>query len=255
MTATARKLWAIYGATVFFLLWLVFFPFYYTAFLLFPRAWRKYIIWFSHHVYTRLFFGLTLIRFDIRGLERLDPAQSYIIVSNHRSPIDFMVNARAFPGVYKYLAKRELTRIPVFGFIVRKLCVLVDRTSPASRQASIKYLHDTLAEGYSVFLYPEGTRNRSAEPLLPFHPGAFRVAVESGKPIAVQTLVNVQQVSGKASGLDLWPGLVRVVWSDPIPVEGLTARDVPRLSEQVRETMLRQLEAAHGQHSGPVRSS
>lgn len=237
-----RKLWAIYGLTVFFLLWLVFFPFYYFSFLVFPKAWRKYIIWFSHHIYTRLFFGLTLIQVRVEGREQLNPKQTYILVSNHLSVLDFMINARAYPGVYKFLAKRELVKIPVFGFIVRKLCVLVDRTSAASRLASIKFLKKTLEEGYSVFVYPEGTRNRSDAPLLPFHKGAFKIAVESGYPIAVQTITGVKNVAGTASGLDLWPGTVRVFWSKPIEVEGLDEKDVNRLMEKVREMMTQTLE-------------
>lgn len=237
-----RKLWAIYGILVFFMLWLIFFPFYYLAFLVLPRAWVRYIIWFSHHVYTRLYFGLTLVRFQIEGLENIDLKQPYIIVSNHLTALDFMINARAYPSVYKFLAKKELVKVPVFGFIVKKLCVLVERSSASSRSSSMKYLHRTLEEGYSVFIYPEGTRNRSAEPMLPFHKGAFRIAIESQKPIAIQTLIGVKKISGQAHGLDLWPGKVRIVWSKPIETAGLTMADVDALSEQVRGVILKNLD-------------
>lgn len=239
-----RKLWAIYGITVFFLLWLVLFPFYYIAFLIFPRKWVKQIIWFSHHIYTRLYFGLTLVRFKIEGLENIDRRQPYIIVSNHQTALDFMMNARAYPGVYKFLAKKELIKVPVFGFIVRKLCVLVDRSSASSRSSSMKYLHRTLEEdGYSVFIYPEGTRNTTADSLLPFHKGAFRIAIESGKPIAVQTILGVEKISNpKVPGLDLWPGTVRIVWSKPIETAGLTMADVDELSAKVRQVILENLE-------------
>jgi 1-acyl-sn-glycerol-3-phosphate acyltransferase len=239
-----RKLWAIYGILVFFLLWLVLFPFYYLAFLVFPRPWVRHIIWFSHHVYTRLFFGLTLVRFKIEGLENIDRRQSYIIVSNHQTALDFMMNARAFPGVYKYLAKKELIKVPLFGFIVRKLCVLVDRSSAASRSSSMKYLHRTLEEdGYSVFLYPEGTRNTTSEPLLPFHKGAFRIAIEAQMPIAVQTILHIEKISNpKHKGLDLCPGTVRIVWSKPIETAGLTMADAETLSERVRNVILANLQ-------------
>jgi 1-acyl-sn-glycerol-3-phosphate acyltransferase len=236
-----RKLWAIYGILVFFLLWLVLFPLYYICFLVFPRPWVRYIIWFSHHIYTRLYFGLTLVRFQIEGLEKLDLKQPYIIVSNHLTALDFMINARAYPSVYKFLAKKELVKVPVFGFIVRKLCVLVDRSSASSRSSSMKYLHRTLEEGYSVFIYPEGTRNRSNEPLLPFHKGAFRIAIESQKPIAIQTLIGVKKISGQAHGLDLWPGKVLIRWSEPIETAGLTMSDVDALSERVRAVILKNL--------------
>jgi 1-acyl-sn-glycerol-3-phosphate acyltransferase len=238
-----RKLWAIYGILVFFLLWLVLFPFYYIAFFVFPRKWVRHIIWFSHHVYTRLYFGLTLVRFKIEGLENIERHQPYIIVSNHQTALDFMMNARAYPGVYKFLAKKELVKVPVFGFIVRKLCVLVDRSSGASRSSSMKYLHRTLEEGYSVFIYPEGTRNTTADPLLPFHKGAFRIAIESQKPIAVQTILGVRKISDPLTpGLDLWPGTVRIVWTKPIETMGLTMADVDELSGRVRKVILENLE-------------
>jgi len=236
-----RKLWAIYGILVFFLLWLVLFPFYYISFLLFPRPWVRYIIWFSHQIYTRLYFGLTLVRFKIEGLENIDLKQPYIIVSNHLTALDFMINARAYPSVYKFLAKKELVKVPLFGFIVRKLCVLVDRSSGSSRSSSMKYLHRTLEEGYSVFVYPEGTRNTTSDPLLPFHKGAFRIAIESGKPIAIQTILGVKKISNQAAGFDLWPGTVRIIWSKPIETAGLTMADVEDLSDRVRRAMLEKL--------------
>lgn len=183
------------------------------------------------------------MRFKITGLENIDHKQSYIIVSNHQTALDFMMNARAFPGVYKFLAKKELIKVPVFGFIVRKLCVLVDRSSGASRSSSMKYLHRTLEEdGYSVFIYPEGTRNTTADPLLPFHKGAFRIAIESQKPIAVQTIINVERISNpKKKGLDMSPGIVHIVWNKPIETAGLTMADVDRLSEQVKAVILKNL--------------
>ncbi|MEK7253476.1 MAG: lysophospholipid acyltransferase family protein, partial [Bacteroidota bacterium] len=175
------------------------------------------------------------------GLENLDPRQTYIIVSNHLSAVDFMINAYAYPGVYKFLAKSELVKVPLLGYIVRKMCVLVDRSSVASRSESMKSLKETLEDGYSVFLYPEGTRNRSAEPLLPFHKGAFRIALQSGYPIAVQTLVGIKKISGEAAGLDYSPGTVRVIWDKPIEMKGLEMRDLDGVVEQVKAILLKNL--------------
>jgi 1-acyl-sn-glycerol-3-phosphate acyltransferase len=148
-----------------------------------------------------------------------------------------MINAFAFPGVYKFLAKKELTKVPLFGLIVKRLCVLVDRTDPNSRKKSIRYLKKTLDEGYSVFIYPEGTRNRSKEPLGNFHKGAFRIAIETQTPIAIETIVGIDNVSATAASVDLSPGGVKVIWSKPIPTEGLTMKDIPSLISQVRTKM------------------
>ncbi len=237
-----RKFWAIYGIFLFFILWMGLFPFYFLAFWLFPVKWHKYIIWFSHQVYTRIIFTLTLIKVKVEGRELLDTSKTYIILSNHSSSIDFMINALAYPGVYKFLAKKELLKVPVFGFMVRKMCVLVDRSSPTSRAASLVFLKQALTDGYSVFLYPEGTRNKSVESLLPFHRGAFKIAIESGFPIAIQTIVNIKKVAGKTGALDLCPGTAKVVWSKPIEVEGLGVKDVRWLEKEARQEMLKNIE-------------
>lgn len=215
----------------------MFFPAYLIGFLFFPRSWYRHIIWFSHHIYTRFFFGLTLIKIKVEGRKNLNRKDNYIIVSNHRSSIDFMINAFAFPGVYKFLAKKELTKVPLFGLIVKRLCVLVDRKDPASRIKSIDYLKRTLDEGYSVFIYPEGTRNKTKNPLGNFHKGAFRIAIETQTPIAVQTLVGINKVSATAAAVDLSPGKVKVVWSKPISTKGMTQKDVPALTQKVRSVM------------------
>jgi 1-acyl-sn-glycerol-3-phosphate acyltransferase len=236
-----RKVWAAYGIVVFFLLLFILFPLYYLAFLLLPKSWRKYSFWFNHHVFTAIYLTLIGVRVRVAGKNKLHKNQTYIIVSNHISLLDFIINAHSYPGIYKYLAKKELGRVPLFGFIVRKHCVLVDRTSASSRAASLKFLGKTLDDGYSVFLYPEGTRNRSSEPLLPFHKGAFKIAIESGNPLAVQTIVGIDKVAGRGNALEMWPGLIDVKWSDPIQVKHLTMNDVDALIEKVRQLMLAQL--------------
>ena len=88
-------------------------------------------------------------------------------------------------------------------------------------------------------------RNTTEEKLLPFHKGAFKMAIESGHPVAVQALVNVKKISGLAAGLDFWPGKVKVVWSEPISVEGMTIKDVKGLSETVAERMTEKLISAN----------
>lgn len=235
-----RKIWAIYSMTVFFLMWIVLMPLYLIAFFTFPRSWTRQIIWFSHHIYTRVFFGLTLIVAKVKGRKQLSRKKSYIIISNHRSSVDFMLNAMAFPGVYKFLAKKELSKVPIFGIIVKKLCVLVDRNDPESRRKSINYLKNTLKEGYSVFLYPEGTRNKTDKLLGNFHKGAFRIAIETGTPIAIQTLTKMENISGK-SNLDLCPGTIEIIWSKPIETKDMQMSDLSKLVKDIRREMERLL--------------
>jgi len=192
-------------------------------------------IYYLHHIFTPIFLTLVGIRLKVEGGERLNPKQSYVIVGNHSSSLDFIVNGHAFPGIFRFLAKQELLKIPVFGLIVRKMCLIVDRSSAMSRARSVVALKQQLAEGWSIFIYPEGSRNDSDQPLAPFFDGAFRIAIQTGAPVAVQTIVNIRQITANGSGL--CPGTVRIVWEEPISTAGLGTEDINILKEKAESLM------------------
>ena len=204
------------------------------------RALRRNI-WYLHHAFTPFFLMMVGVRMRVEGRKKLSRKQSYVIVGNHRSSLDFIVNAHAYPGVFRFLAKQELQKIPVFGLIVRKMCLIVDRSSAMSRARSVVALKQQLAEGWSIFIYPEGSRNRSTEPLATFFDGAFRIAIQTKAPIAIQTIVNIQEITGK-DGSGLQPGVVRVLWETPIETANMTAADIPMLREKVVEIMRQRIE-------------
>lgn len=237
-----RKCWALWGVLLFLVMMFLSLPVIGLNMIATPgeRALRKNI-WFLHHVFTAVFLGLVGIRIRTKGKERIDGQRSYVIVSNHNSSLDFIVNASAFPGVFRFLAKKELQKIPVFGWVVKKMCLTVDRSSAMSRARSVVELKKQLEKGWSIFIYPEGGRNRSGDPLGTFFDGAFRLAIQTKAPIAVQTVVNIRDVSATARSADLRPGIVRVEWDEPIPTEHLTSEDIPQLKETVRQRMLQHL--------------
>ena len=117
----------------------------------------------------------------------------------------------------------------------------MDRGNAESRRKSIQYLQKTLKAGYSIFLYPEGTRNKTDDLLQPFQKGAFKLAIQTGTPIAVQTIVGIERISGKGE-LNLLPGMVEVIWSKPIETVGMELKEVQELMEEVRALMLENLE-------------
>jgi len=242
-----KKIWALYGVIVFALMWIIVMPFYLIIFFLFPKNGTRWLIWFSHHVLTNIVLALTLIKVKVEGKEKLDLDKSYIIISNHQTAVDFIANAVAFPGIYRFLAKQELIKVPVFGYIIKRFCVLVDRSNAASRAKSIVYLKKVLADGVSVFIYPEGTRNVGGELLADFQQGAFRLAIQTGTPIAVHTIVNMNEVSSVNGSPDLSPGILKIIWDDPIETKNLTTEDVPKLMQTVRSQMMEHLRDAENQ--------
>lgn len=239
-----RKIWAIYAVLLFLLLLFVAgFPVLLVNMAFTPgeRALRRNI-YFLHHVFTPVFLTLVGIHVRVEGAEKLDKKQSYLIVGNHSSALDFIVNAAAFPGIFRFLAKQDLHKVPVFGWVVKKMCLTVDRSSAMSRARSVVLLKHQLAAGWSIFIYPEGGRNRTSEPLAPFYDGAFRIAIQTQAPIAVQTIVNMKQISATARSVDLRPGIVHIIWDTPIETKGFTQENIPNLKEQVRQLMLTRLD-------------
>ena len=237
-----RKIWAIYGVFLFGLLLIISIPFYFIFFVFFPKRGVNIAVWYSAHVFARMFFILTFLRIKNHGLENIDLNRAYILLSNHSSSIDFMANAYAYPGVYRYLVKKELLKIPIMGFVLKRISVVVDRASKESKKKSLQALNQILEQGTSIFLYPEGTRNRTQEPLTQFKNGAFRLAIETGTPILTQTLVNARKISDPRIGIDYSPGTLHVVWNKPIETKDLDLNDLEELREKVYQQVLDNLE-------------
>jgi 1-acyl-sn-glycerol-3-phosphate acyltransferase len=237
-----QKIWAVYAVLLFLVLMTIGLPvlFFFMAVTPGERALRNNI-YYLHHIFTPLFLTLVGIRLKVEGRERIDPKQSYVIVGNHSSSLDFIVHAHAFPGVFRFLAKQELQKIPVFGWVVKKMCLIVDRSSAMSRARSVVALKQHLNDGWSIFIYPEGSRNKSDDLLGPFYDGAFRIAIQTKAPLAIATITNMSSIS---SGYNLRPGTVRIVWEEPIPTGSMTADDIMPLKERAERMMRERLQTA-----------
>jgi 1-acyl-sn-glycerol-3-phosphate acyltransferase len=235
MFKVLRKVWAMYGVLVFGIQLLIWTPITTIAFLVFGRRAEKTIIWMGHHVIAPVTLLLTGVFRRVHGRKQLAGKGPFVIVSNHRSFLDILINASAYPGTYKFLSKKEMVKIPIWGLTVRRLCILVDRKSAESRAESFERMKEALDAGFSILLYPEGTRNRTKEPLTPFFDGAFRLAAVSGYPLAVMTLNDPRKYNDPVRELDLRPGIVDVYWD---VIEETNSQSVDGLKERTQNLML-----------------
>lgn len=240
MLNVLRKIWAVYGVLVFFLQLLVWLPVMLVCFLVLGERGERPMIWVGHHLVAPFTLLMTGVFRRVEGKEKLRGKGPFVIVSNHRSFLDILINAAAFPGLYKFLSKQEMTRIPVWGTIVRRLCILVDRKSQESRMESYQQMKKTLEKGFSILLYPEGTRNRTGQPLKDFYDGAFRLATETGYPLAIITLNDSGKLNDPVRELDLSPGRVRVSWD---LIEETGSKSAEELREMTKTAMLSHLKA------------
>jgi len=187
-------------------------------------------------LWSWIFSMLTFIRYDFYGQKNFRKGQSYIYVSNHTSFLDIPGLWMIIPGEKKPLAKKELLKIPVFGWIARSAAVIVDRSSGESRKKSMDKLKKILSDGTSILLFAEGTQNRTKEILQPFKDGAFRIAIDTQQPILPMVVVGAGPLMPPGT-IRMKPGRVKVIVGNEIPTEGLTADDQASLKQKTFDAM------------------
>jgi len=234
--------WAVWGFSVFIVIVALLTPIYGILLLLGGNKMALRCIWFNAHYVSPFLLHLMGIRLFIHGGEKVKREATYVYVSNHLAQIDILANASAVPHPIKFLAKMEVKYIPFFGFMVKMLGIVVDRKSKDSRKQSFERMIAALHRGESLFLYPEGTRNRTNQQLKEFKDGAFRAAILAQVPLVVQTLVNSRNLNNPNS-IHLCPGRLDVYYNEPISTRGMTLEDVPRLKQQVIAEMMKHLSA------------
>ena len=186
-------------------------------------------------------------RVNVEHRERLEDQRPCVIVANHQSFLDVVTFGSIFPKRTVSAGKREIGRIPVFGWFYRLSGNLViDRDHARSARDSLATAAETIrSEKISLWFMPEGHRNTSGT-LLPFKSGAFRLAIAAGVPILPIVAAPIAVIADPPHRR-LRPGTLRMRVLDPIPTGGLSPKDVPALAERVRASMqeaIRELAAA-----------
>lgn len=153
-----------------------------------------------------IFFRLAGVRLTIRGRENFKKGENYIVVCNHNSLMDVPLTSPGIPGANKTIAKIEMAKIPVFGIIYKRGSVLLDRKSDASRRDSYLAMKDVLEKGMHMCIYPEGTRNKTENPLKSFHDGAFRLSFDTGKKIIPCLIKGTREMLPHNKSFFFWPG-------------------------------------------------
>lgn len=205
------------------------------------------------HAGNRIWAQTLLVCFFIRAKVRnrylIDPKKTYIFISNHQSQLDIPIFARSCSNTFRFLAKAELTKIPLLGYVIKKMYITVDRKDRKDRNRSIEVMKASLDAHISVFLCPEGTRNREDEPpLLDFRDGAFRLAVLTQTPIAVLVLYNSGRLLHPKRPVELSPGFIDAEWLRVIDTTGMTMDEVPALKDQVYAEMTEAIRTWRAKH-------
>jgi 1-acyl-sn-glycerol-3-phosphate acyltransferase len=206
-----------------------------------PR--NRQTLYYYGRVFCRGLVRMMGWRIDVDDRERLETLRPCIIVANHQSFLDVVTFGAIFPRRTVSAGKREIGRIPIFGWFYRLSGnLIIDRAHARTALESLEEAGRIMRkEKIAVWFMPEGHRNRTSV-LLPFKTGAFRLAIASGSPI-------VPIVAGPMTAIcdterhRARPGVLRMRVLAAISTEGLGPRDVAGLASTVRETMQQALDA------------
>jgi len=191
---------------------------------------------------ARNWLRLSGVRVRVKGLELLDPKQTYVFVSNHRSYLDtaamFVYTGRRI-GL---LAKKELLKVPVLGVGMGFVNVMaIDRSNRESAIRTTEAAAQRIKSGVSFAVFVEGTRAKPGE-LLPFKKGAFYMARQAGVPVVPVAIKNSDVLMGKGTG-EARSGTIEMVLMKPIDTNGLTTDDdIDRLVADVHALIAKELE-------------
>ncbi len=180
---------------------------------------------------------LWIIGMPVTLVGRRPAAGRYIVVVNHISYIDPLVLFAAIPGYFRPLGKKEISAIPVVGFIYKQIVIMVDRSSMHSRARSMRLMWRVVHREGSIIIFPEGTFNETSKPLKEFYDGAFRLAINTQTPILPMVFPDTIDRWHFSGWWKLWPGTNRVVYMEPVQVAGMTLEHVAELKDSVYKLM------------------
>jgi 1-acyl-sn-glycerol-3-phosphate acyltransferase len=192
------------------------------------------------------------IRVVSEGLANVDRTRSYVFMSNHQSVLDIGALVLTMPVSWRFVAKRELTWIPFFGWALGLSDqIVIDRGNRTKAVRSLARAAERIRHGVNVIIFPEGTRSPTGV-MREFKSGGFHLALQAQVPILPATVSGSRELIPKRS-LKLQSGTIKVVYGEAIPTEGMGTEQRDELKRVVREAIARGYDAVL--QGAPTRAS
>ena len=208
---------------------------YYTGKLI--KMWARWVIW------------STGIQYEIDGLDNLNLDKQYIFMSNHASALDIVLGVAAIPSNIVFLAKKELFRIPFFGWAMEAAGMIkIDRQNPEIARKSVSEAVETLMHSsFSTLIYPEGTRSNGEE-LLPFKKGGFILAIRTQLPVVPITILGAGNVLPKGT-LAIKKSHIKIIIDAPLETQGMELKNKEILMQDCRNIIHQNLIQSNHDHN------
>jgi len=196
---------------------------------LIARIWGQSILWVSR------------VHVSVKGMSNIEPDKSYVYMANHQSNFDIPVLLGYLPVQFRWLAKAELFKIPLFGrAMLGAGYVKIDRFNRKSAFESLEEAASRMRNGVSVMIFPEGTRSKDGS-IRQFKKGGFVMAIKSGVPIVPVVLRGTWPIMAKGS-LRINRGDVEMEIGEPIDTSGFYLETKEDLMAKVRDVICQKFE-------------
>ena len=186
------RIWAFWGLLSFVATFFIIFLPSMFSYLLPEVVGQKYFVIVSR-IWMNVWLFLVGCTVRVTGKENFIKGHTYVVTFNHNALLDVPLSCPYVPGANKTIAKTSFAKVPLFGWFYSKGAVLVDRNDEKSRIKSFEAMKAVLAAGIHMCIYPEGTRNRSNEPLKPFYDGAFKLACDTGTSVIPAVIIGTKK--------------------------------------------------------------
>ena len=193
------------------------------------------------NLWAQMLLWLTNTRVEVIGGHNVMMNRPQIFMANHQSDFDILIVLAHIPGQFRWIAKKELFKIPVFGKAMRNAGYIeIDRQNHEKALQSLEEAAQKIREGKSVVTFPEGTRIRDGK-IKPFKQGMFHLAIRSGVPIVPISIIGANEIMPKRT-LKVRPGRITMIIDRPVDVSGYTLDTRGELIEKVRDIVVRNSE-------------
>lgn len=184
-------------------------------------------------IWATTILRVSSVKVETIGLENVSYEEPQIFMSNHQSDFDIFIVLAFIPGQFRWIAKKELFRIPVFGRAMKNAGYIeMDRQNHERAMKNLEIAAQKIREGKSVMSFPEGTRSRNGK-IKAFKQGMFHLALQAGVPIVPISIIGASEIMPKRS-LRINPGKITMVIGNPIDVRPYTMETRHDLIEKVR---------------------
>jgi 1-acyl-sn-glycerol-3-phosphate acyltransferase len=201
------------------------------------------------NIWAKMLLTLTNIRVQIIGAENILMEKPQIFIANHQSDFDIFIVLAHLPGQFRWIVKKELFNIPVFGKAMRNAGYIeIDRQNREKAMMSLEEAARKIREGKSVMSFPEGTRSKDGK-IKRFKQGMFYLAIKSGVPIIPISIIGAGEIMPKRS-LVIKPGKIIMVIDRPIDVSGYSIENRQDLIDTVQNIIIRNYEETRSAKAG-----